>query len=271
MESTFSIIAEPNRRAILSLLAAAERSVGDIERAAATAAALGVQTPARAARGRLRGVARGRTTASLSDQARAAHGDRCLARSVPSLLVGACRRARTSSRSHGVTPPRRKEEKETMSAHRKYISRARPRAPRFRRKGRSGRWFSSAICVIRRQSLGGADRSGASARMGAVRRRPKSRHVRHGQALDGGRADAAGFRNHREARRAADAARVSAGATATCAGSSSRSAKARASRSGTTSIAATSRGAPRAGTSASTSWIGCSPASRSVAWSAPRP
>jgi DNA-binding transcriptional ArsR family regulator len=31
MESTFTIIAEPNRRAILSLLAAAEQSVGDIE------------------------------------------------------------------------------------------------------------------------------------------------------------------------------------------------------------------------------------------------
>ncbi len=31
MESSFAIIAEPNRRAILSLLAAAERSVGDIE------------------------------------------------------------------------------------------------------------------------------------------------------------------------------------------------------------------------------------------------
>jgi DNA-binding transcriptional ArsR family regulator len=31
MQSTFAIIAEPRRRAILSLLAAAERSVGDIE------------------------------------------------------------------------------------------------------------------------------------------------------------------------------------------------------------------------------------------------
>lgn len=31
MESTFAIIAEPNRRAILSLLADCERSVGDIE------------------------------------------------------------------------------------------------------------------------------------------------------------------------------------------------------------------------------------------------
>ena len=31
MESAFSIIAEPSRRAILSLLASAERSVGDIE------------------------------------------------------------------------------------------------------------------------------------------------------------------------------------------------------------------------------------------------
>jgi DNA-binding transcriptional ArsR family regulator len=31
MESTFTIIAEPSRRAILSLLASSERSVGDIE------------------------------------------------------------------------------------------------------------------------------------------------------------------------------------------------------------------------------------------------
>jgi DNA-binding transcriptional ArsR family regulator len=31
MESTFSVIAEPSRRAILDLLAAAERSVGDLE------------------------------------------------------------------------------------------------------------------------------------------------------------------------------------------------------------------------------------------------
>ena len=32
MESTFTIVAEPNRRAILSLLLSSERSVGDIER-----------------------------------------------------------------------------------------------------------------------------------------------------------------------------------------------------------------------------------------------
>lgn len=32
MESVFTVIAEPNRRAILSLLAASERSVGEIER-----------------------------------------------------------------------------------------------------------------------------------------------------------------------------------------------------------------------------------------------
>ena len=32
MESTFTIIAEPNRRAILGLLASSERSVGEIER-----------------------------------------------------------------------------------------------------------------------------------------------------------------------------------------------------------------------------------------------
>lgn len=33
MESSFAVIAEPSRRAILSLLAASERSVGDIEQA----------------------------------------------------------------------------------------------------------------------------------------------------------------------------------------------------------------------------------------------
>jgi DNA-binding transcriptional ArsR family regulator len=33
MESTFAVLAEPSRRAILSLLAAAERSVGDLEAA----------------------------------------------------------------------------------------------------------------------------------------------------------------------------------------------------------------------------------------------
>jgi len=32
MESTFAIVAEPNRRAILSMLLASERSVGEIER-----------------------------------------------------------------------------------------------------------------------------------------------------------------------------------------------------------------------------------------------
>ena len=32
MESSFAIIAEPNRRAILGLLASSERSVGEIER-----------------------------------------------------------------------------------------------------------------------------------------------------------------------------------------------------------------------------------------------
>ena len=33
MESTFAVIAEPNRRAILNLLASQERSVGDLEEA----------------------------------------------------------------------------------------------------------------------------------------------------------------------------------------------------------------------------------------------
>ena len=72
MESSFAIIAEPNRRAILSLLVSSEQSVGEIERQLRMPQTVGVQAPARAARGRLRGVARGRTAARLPAQARAA-------------------------------------------------------------------------------------------------------------------------------------------------------------------------------------------------------
>jgi Predicted transcriptional regulators len=56
MESTFGIIAEPNRRAILSLLAQSERSVSEIEHK------LGMPQPSvskhlRVLRGGIRGIA----------------------------------------------------------------------------------------------------------------------------------------------------------------------------------------------------------------------
>ena len=86
-----------------------------------------------------------------------------------------------------------------------------------------------------------------------------------------GSADAAGLRDHREAGRGAEAARVQLGRQRPPLGAGAARAAAPASRSGTTSIAASSRGAPRAGTSASTSSIGSSPVSRLDASSAPRP
>ena len=49
VESVFEIIAEPNRRAILSLLGSSQQSVGEIEPPSHVAAD-GVQTPASAAR-----------------------------------------------------------------------------------------------------------------------------------------------------------------------------------------------------------------------------
>ena len=54
MDSAFTIIAEPNRRAILGLLASSEQSVGEIEHRLSDAAAIGLQVPARAPQSRLR-------------------------------------------------------------------------------------------------------------------------------------------------------------------------------------------------------------------------
>src|SRR4030095_15703792 len=67
----------------------------------ADAAADRVKTPARAARGRLCGIHRGRTTASLSSEARTVSRGRGLVGSVPSILVGSSGCARTPSRPHG--------------------------------------------------------------------------------------------------------------------------------------------------------------------------
>src|ERR1700687_3382468 len=74
-------------------------TVGRRDRAsAAYDAADGVKAPARAARGRFRGIHGGRTAASLPAEARTTSGAGCLAGSVPPVLV----RSRGCSR----TPPR---------------------------------------------------------------------------------------------------------------------------------------------------------------------
>jgi DNA-binding transcriptional ArsR family regulator len=87
MESSFAIIAEPNRRAILSLLVSSERSVGEIERQ--------LRMPQTSVSKHLRvlreaGFVESRVDAQRASigSGRAAHGGRCLARSFPALLDG---------------------------------------------------------------------------------------------------------------------------------------------------------------------------------------
>src|SRR5437899_8423584 len=77
-------------------------TVGWRDRASASyAAADRVKAPARAARGRFRGIYSGRTAPSLPAETRTASGDRCLAVSVPSVLVRSRRCSRTPPRPHG--------------------------------------------------------------------------------------------------------------------------------------------------------------------------
>src|SRR5438445_7710459 len=76
------------------------------------AAADHVQTLARAARGRFRGIHGGRTAPSLPAEARTASGGGCLAGSVPSVLVRSRGCARTAPRPHGSINANEKEDKE---------------------------------------------------------------------------------------------------------------------------------------------------------------
>src|SRR6266849_2818988 len=77
-------------------------TVGWRDQASASyAAADRVKAPARAARGRFRGIHGGRTAPSLPAEARTASGGACLARSVPPVVVRSRGCARTPSRQHG--------------------------------------------------------------------------------------------------------------------------------------------------------------------------
>src|SRR5213080_179600 len=84
-------------------------TVGGRDRASASyAAADRVKAPARAARGRFRGIHGGRTAPSLPAEARTASGGGCLAGSVPSVLVRSRRCSRTPPRPHGISQHQRK-------------------------------------------------------------------------------------------------------------------------------------------------------------------
>src|SRR6267143_6312592 len=88
-------------------------TVGGRDRASAWyAAADRVKAPARAARGRFRGIHRGRTAPSLPIEARTTSGGGCLARSVPSVLVRSCGCSRAPPRPHGSINPNEREGKE---------------------------------------------------------------------------------------------------------------------------------------------------------------
>src|SRR5437667_1363428 len=88
-------------------------AVGWRDRASAWyAAADRVEAPARAARGRFRGIHGGRTTPSLPAEARTATGGGCLAGSVPSVLVRSRGCSRTPPRPHGSINTNEKEDKE---------------------------------------------------------------------------------------------------------------------------------------------------------------
>src|SRR5437588_8769078 len=72
--------------------AALVRALGGRDRAqASTVAAVRLQAPASAARGRVRGIANRSAAAPLSAETGAAHGARRMARSLPALLVKARR------------------------------------------------------------------------------------------------------------------------------------------------------------------------------------
>src|SRR5262249_53095340 len=80
------------------------RPVGRRDRTSTRDGAAGrVEAPAGAARGRRRGIDRGRATPCLPAEAGTAAGDRRLARAVPAVLVRARRRPRATPRPHEST------------------------------------------------------------------------------------------------------------------------------------------------------------------------
>src|SRR2546428_6903878 len=88
-------------------------TVGGRDRASASyAAADRVKAPASAARGRFRGIHGGRTAPSLPTETWTTSGGRCLAGSVPPVLVRSRRCSRTSPRPHGSVNTNEKEDKE---------------------------------------------------------------------------------------------------------------------------------------------------------------
>ena len=108
MESAFAIIAEPNRRAILSLLLSSERSVGEIEQQ--------LQLPQPSVSKHLRVLREAGFVESRIEAQRRLYRlgpsrswSSTPGSPVPPLLVPARRRARATPRPHGAGTLRRRE------------------------------------------------------------------------------------------------------------------------------------------------------------------
>src|SRR5580693_7211938 len=100
-------------------------TVGGRDRASTSyAAADRVKAPARAARRRFRGIHGGRTAPSLPAEARTASGSRCLAGSVPPVLVRSRGCARTPPRPHGTVNINEKDDKEKTTRPKPKVTKA---------------------------------------------------------------------------------------------------------------------------------------------------
>src|SRR5215510_3144122 len=100
-------------------------AVGGRDRAPASyAAADGIKAPARAARGRIRGIHGGRAAPSLPAETRTAAGGGCLAGPLPPVLVRACRCSRAPPQPHGerAINTDEKEDEEKMTDREQYTT-----------------------------------------------------------------------------------------------------------------------------------------------------
>ena len=155
VESVFEIIAEPNRRAILSLLVSSQQSVGEIERQ--------LRMPQPTVSKHLRVLREAGFVESTVDAQRRLYRlkpeplqevDAWLA-PFRRVLVRSRRCSRTPPRPHGAINTRRKgrqgeEDDRSRSVHTGSGQRAR----RCGRTERSGRSFSSENCATRRKKSG---------------------------------------------------------------------------------------------------------------------
>ncbi len=193
MESSFAILAEPNRRAILSLLASSERSVGEIERR--------LRMPQTSVSKHLRVLREAGFVEARVDAQRRVYR----LRPEPLMEVDAWLAPFRRFWSAHVDALERHLDRMEQTIQERKESDEQPRDVRARPRGRSrgpeGWREVDARSRPRAPSsagegLAGADRPGASVRMGAVRRRSQPGRRGAGEALDGGSADAAGLRDH---------------------------------------------------------------------------